>query len=184
MSISKKFKKSLIIDIDNAYLRPINIHDISQLYIDGLNDSEVHQFLVAAKKKKQDYKSISKYVNKNWESKDAILFGFFLDNILRGTVRLHDIIDKKSVEGFGISFMEAASYSVGSIGGKDGGESDAILHNKTGLICDGTDLNSIYNSVKTILHNEQFIKFGKEAKNFSENFYWNKVVKKYLNLIN
>ena len=50
--ISKKFKKSLIIDIDNAYLRPINIHDISQLYIDGLNDSEVHQFLVAAKKKK------------------------------------------------------------------------------------------------------------------------------------
>ena len=99
MSISKKFKKSLIIDIDNAYLRPINIHDISQLYIDGLNDSEVHQFLVAAKKKKQDYKSISKYVNKNWESKDAILFGFFLDNILRGTVRLHDIIDKKSVIG-------------------------------------------------------------------------------------
>ena len=31
------------------------------------------------------------------------------------------IIDKNSVEGFGISFMEAASYGVGSIGGKDGG---------------------------------------------------------------
>jgi len=89
-----------------------------------------------------------------------------------------------SVEGFGISFIEAASYGICSIGGKEGGSSDAINHNKTGLICDGTDLNSIYNSVKTILHNEQFIKFGKEAKNFSENFYWNKVVKKYLNLIN
>ena len=46
-------------------------------------------------------------------------------------------IEKKSVEGFGISFIEAASYGVASIGGKDGGASDAISHNKTGLICDG-----------------------------------------------
>tara|TARA_B110001454_G_C12599818_1_gene383955 strand:+ start:175 stop:708 length:534 start_codon:yes stop_codon:yes gene_type:complete len=97
--ISKKYKKSLIINIGNAYLRPINMHDISQLYIDGLNDPEVHHFLVAAKNKKQDYKSISTYVKKNLDSKDAILFGFFLDNILRGTVRLHDIIDKKSFIG-------------------------------------------------------------------------------------
>ena len=43
------------------------------------------------------------------------------------------IIFKKSVEGFGISFIEAASYGVGSIGGKDGGASDAIRHQETGL---------------------------------------------------
>ena len=36
------------------------------------------------------------------------------------------IIFKKSVEGFGISFIEAASYGVGSIGGIHGGASDAI----------------------------------------------------------
>jgi len=34
-------------------------------------------------------------------------------------------IEKKSIEGFGISFIEAASYGVGSIGGKDGGAPDA-----------------------------------------------------------
>ena len=89
-----------------------------------------------------------------------------------------------SVEGFGISFIEAASYGISSIGGKDGGSSDAIYHNKTGLICDGNDLNSIYDSVITILQNENFIKFGREAKIFSEKFYWNKIVKKYLSLIN
>ena len=89
-----------------------------------------------------------------------------------------------SVEGFGISFIEAASYGISSMGGKDGGASDAICHNKTGLICDGSDLNSIHNSVTTILQNEKFIKYGKEAKTFSENFHWNKIVKKYLNLIN
>ena len=44
------------------------------------------------------------------------------------------IIHEKSVEGFGISFIEAAQYGIPSIGGKDGGASDAIIHEKTGLI--------------------------------------------------
>ncbi len=92
-------------------------------------------------------------------------------------------IEKKSVEGFGISFMEAASYGVGSIGGKDGGASDAIAHNKTGLICDGNDLNSIYENVIDFFNNEKFIKFGKSAIQFSEDFHWNKIVKNYLKLI-
>ena len=91
---------------------------------------------------------------------------------------------KKSVEGFGISFIEAASYGVGSIGGKEGGASDAISHNKTGLICDGDDLNSIYESVVNFLNNENFIKYGKNAKEFSKKFYWNKIIKNYLKLIN
>ena len=93
-------------------------------------------------------------------------------------------IEKKSVEGFGISFMEAASYSVGSIGGKDGGASDAITHNKSGLICDGNDLNSIYESVLYFFENEKYIEFGKTASKISENFHWDKIVKNYLKLIN
>tara|TARA_Y100001970_G_C13894168_1_gene680262 strand:- start:506 stop:799 length:294 start_codon:yes stop_codon:yes gene_type:complete len=93
-------------------------------------------------------------------------------------------IEKKSVEGFGISFVEAASYGIASIGGKDGGASDAIDHNKTGYICDGEDLNSIYDNVTNFFQNENFIKFGNEAKKFSEKFHWNLIIKKYLKLIN
>ena len=93
-------------------------------------------------------------------------------------------IEKKSVEGFGISFVEAASYGVASIGGKDGGASDAISHNKTGLICDGNNLDAIYDSVINFFHEKKFIGFGKNAIKFSENFHWNKVVKNYLKLIN
>ena len=93
-------------------------------------------------------------------------------------------IEKKSVEGFGIAFIEAASYGVGSIGGKDGGSSDAIKHNKTGIICDGNNLNSIYDSVVDFLTNENYVKFGKNAQEFSEKFHWEKVVKNYLKLIN
>ena len=93
------------------------------------------------------------------------------------------IIDKKSVEGFGISYIEAASYGVASIGGKDGGASDAIINNKTGLICDGNKLESIYEAVTNFIENDKFKEFGIAARKFSEKFYWDKIVKNYLNLI-
>jgi len=93
-------------------------------------------------------------------------------------------IENKSVEGFGISFIEAASCGVASIGGKQGGEKDSILHNKTGLLCDGNDLNSIYESINLFFKNENFIKYGVNALEFSRNFHWDKVIKKYLKLIN
>ena len=50
------------------------------------------------------------------------------------------IIHKKSVEGFGISYVEAAQYGIPSIGGKDGGAPDAIKDKETGIICDGNNL--------------------------------------------
>ena len=89
---------------------------------------------------------------------------------------------KKSVEGFGISFIEAASYGVGSIGGKDGGAGDAIDNGKTGLICDGDNINSIYESILKFFENDNYKIFGEHSKIFSKNFNWNKIVKKYLEL--
>ena len=93
------------------------------------------------------------------------------------------IIYKKSVEGFGISFIEAGSYGKGSIGGKDGGAEDAIKDGETGLLCDGNNLNSIYDNVIKFFENENYKTFGSNALKFSYNFKWNKVIKKYLDLI-
>ena len=93
------------------------------------------------------------------------------------------IIDKKSVEGFGISFIEAASYGVGSIGGKDGGAEDAIKNNETGLLCDGKNISEIYNSIIEFFNNDNYKKFGSNAIKFSENFTWKKIIRQYLNLI-
>ena len=90
---------------------------------------------------------------------------------------------KKSVEGFGISFIEAASYGVGSIGGKHGGAEDAIQNEKTGLLCDGDDIESIYKSISSFFKNDNYKQYGSNALKFSENFNWGKIVKKYLNLI-
>ena len=70
---------------------------------------------------------------------------------------------KKSVEGFGISFIEAASYGTGSIGGKDGGASDAIQDGISGYLCDGSDLNSIYESIIKFYDNDNYKLLGKKC---------------------
>ncbi len=93
------------------------------------------------------------------------------------------IKDKKSVEGFGISFIEAASYGKGSIGGKSGGEADAIENGKTGYLCDGNDLNSIYQNVLKFFEKDNHKTLGLQAKEFSKKFKWKDIVKKYLKLI-
>ena len=74
------------------------------------------------------------------------------------------IIHNKSVEGFGIAYVEAAQYGVPSIGGKDGGASDAIVDKETGIICDGNSLEEIYSSIDLILKNNSFKDYGKKQK--------------------
>ena len=93
------------------------------------------------------------------------------------------IIHKKSVEGFGIVYLEAAQYGIPSLGGKDGGASDAIDHNKTGLICDGNNLEDIYSSLDSMIENKKYIEFGKNAKEYVSKFEWNKTLEKYKKII-
>ena len=93
------------------------------------------------------------------------------------------IIYKKSVEGFGIAYVEAAQYGVPSIGGKDGGAADAIIHEKTGLICDGNKLEDIYSSIETLFRENKYLEYGKEAKNYSTNFLWDKAIEKYKRIL-
>jgi len=94
------------------------------------------------------------------------------------------IIYKKSVEGFGIAFIEAAQYGIPSLGGIDGGAADAIDHEKTGLICDGNDLDAIYSSINSMLENKKYLEYGKAAKENSVKFKWNKIIEEYKKILN
>jgi phosphatidylinositol alpha-1,6-mannosyltransferase len=94
------------------------------------------------------------------------------------------VIYKSSVEGFGIAYTEAAQYSVPSVGGKDGGASDAIEHEKTGLICDGNNLDEIYSSINSMLENKKYLEYGKNANEFVSKFYWSNIVEKYKAVLN
>jgi len=94
------------------------------------------------------------------------------------------IIHKKSVEGFGIAYVEAAQYGVPSLGGKDGGASDAIVHQKTGLICDGSELDEVYSSINSMIKNNKYLEYGKAAKENSVKFIWSNVVEEYKKILN
>ena len=94
------------------------------------------------------------------------------------------IIHKKSVEGFGIAYVEAAQYGIPSIGGKDGGAADAIQHEKTGLICDGNNLDDIYSSINLMLENKKYLEYGKNARDSVSKFYWSNIIEKYKNILN
>ena len=94
------------------------------------------------------------------------------------------VIYKSSVEGFGIAYAEAAQYGIPSIGGKDGGASDAIEHEKTGLICNGDNLEEIYSSINSMLENNKYLEYGKNAKDFVTKFYWPNIVEEYRKILN
>ena len=93
-------------------------------------------------------------------------------------------IYKSSVEGFGIAYTEAAQLSIPSIGGKDGGASDAIDHEKTGLICDGNNLDDIYSSINSMFENKKYLEYGKNAKEFISKFYWPNIIEEYKKILN
>ena len=93
------------------------------------------------------------------------------------------IVYKKSVEGFGITYMEAACYGKPSIGGVFGGEADAIIEGKTGYLCDGNDLNALYETLLKVFENDNYKKLGPNALEFSKNFSWDIIVKQYIKLI-
>ena len=94
------------------------------------------------------------------------------------------IIHKTSVEGFGIVYAEAGQYRVPSIGGKDGGASDAIDHGNTGLICDGNNLDEIYSSINSMLENKKYLEYGKNAQNYVTKFYWPNIIEEFKKILN
>ena len=92
--------------------------------------------------------------------------------------------EKRSIEGFGIAYLEAAFFGIPSIASDVGGTKEAVLHNKTGIIINNID--DIYQSIHNLLINpNQRKKLGENArKRAVEDFNWNIVIKKYLDPIN
>ena len=125
----------------------------------------------------KNIKSLVEELNLNTQ---VMFFKDISDNLKNALVAKSDIfimpsvIHKTSVEGFGIAYVEAAQYGVPSIGGKDGGASDAIEHNKTGMICDGNNLDEIYASLNSMIENKRYLELGKNAKEYVSKFNWKK----------
>ena len=89
-----------------------------------------------------------------------------------------------SIEGFGISYLEAAFFSIPSIASNVGGTPEAVINNITGKIINSID--ELYPSIRELLINEkQRLDFGQNAqKRAAAEFNWNFIAKKYLSIIN
>ena len=137
----------------------------------------------------EEENNIKKLVNELNLNNQVIFIKNISDNLKNALVAksnifiMPSIIYKKSVEGFGIAFIEAAQHGVPSIGGKDGGASDAIIHKKTGLICDGNNLEDVYASIDQLLKDHTYKEYGKLAKENSQKFHWNKIIEEYKRIL-
>ena len=78
--------------------------------------------------------------------------------------------NKRSIEGFGIVYVEAAKYGIPSICGKDSGASDFVKNNVSGWVVDPLDLNALK---KVLVDAINFPKKLREKGKVSKNKYIN-----------
>jgi phosphatidylinositol alpha-1,6-mannosyltransferase len=89
-------------------------------------------------------------------------------------------IDREiNVEGFGISFVEAAASGVPSIAGDSGGVRSAVRDGETGIVVPPTDLASITAAIASLLcDNSRREAMGRAARHAVETHYnWDRVAR-------
>ncbi|MEO7042653.1 MAG: glycosyltransferase family 4 protein [Gemmatimonadaceae bacterium] len=66
-------------------------------------------------------------------------------------VGLSRLDNSVNVEGFGISFVEAAASGVPSVAGNSGGVSSAVRDGETGIVVDPSDANAAASAIRTLI---------------------------------
>lgn len=148
---------------------------------------DVHYYLIGD----GSYRSELEKITKEYNLEHRVHFlGFLLDDDLYSVLslfKLHSMpcrmVDGWDVEGFGITYIEAAAVGVPSIGGKNSGAEDAIVHNKTGILVDGNNQAEITNAIKKILFDDQLQQTLKQnAIENVKNFDWSNMSQTYIDL--
>lgn len=90
----------------------------------------------------------------------------------------------RSLEGFGISYIEAASFGIPSIAGIAGGAPEAVLDGITGWCVDGSDTRAIEAALNVALTDTELRRaYGKAAASrFSEELLGDRVFDRFLKL--
>jgi len=92
---------------------------------------------------------------------------------------------EESVEGFGIVYAEAAWRGVPSVAGREGGAADAVIDERTGLICDGDDDDDIFDALHRLLGDEALrCQLGAQARRHAlANLTWSAALPRYLDAL-
>lgn len=89
--------------------------------------------------------------------------------------------DLSGVDGFLPAFLEAAACGVPGVAGRAGGASEVVIHEETGLIVDGEDIDGLTDALRRLLDDETLHRrLGKTAqKRFWAEFAWSEAVTRY-----
>ncbi len=80
---------------------------------------------------------------------------------------------RRSVEGFGLVYLEAAQRGVPSIGHKIGGVDEAIDDGKSGILCRTYEVAAITSALEKLLFDKPFHdEMSEEARHFAAGFSW------------
>lgn len=79
------------------------------------------------------------------------------------------------IEGFGIVFMEAAAATRPSISGMVGGQQEAVMHQKTGLVVDGEDIAQVKKAIENLLSPDLRVKMGAAGRIWALQHDWGRV---------
>jgi glycosyltransferase involved in cell wall biosynthesis len=93
-------------------------------------------------------------------------------------VMLSESTQTGDVEGFGIAILEANALGIPAIGALGCGIEDAIKDGVSGKLIDNNDSKQFAEALEEILNNYE--SYSQEAKNWSQDFTWDKVIKSYL----
>ena len=114
---------------------------------------------------------------------------FFLDGLDRNQVlidsKIHvmpTFLEGNSIEGFGISNVEAAAYGLPCIVSTSGGTPESIIQNQTGFIVKEKNVDDLYKAMKDLITNKtQYERFSSESLIFAKGFLKEKKIIEYLN---
>jgi phosphatidyl-myo-inositol dimannoside synthase len=113
--------------------------------------------------------------------------GRFEQNLLADYYNAADIfimpsryIPGRSVEGFGIVFLEAGFYGLPVVGGDSGGVPDAVVHEHTGLLVNPESTEDIGRSVERLFANPSWAQqLGQNGRQrVLESYNWSNIVRK------
>ncbi len=89
-------------------------------------------------------------------------------------------VDKEiNVEGFGISFLEAAASGLPSVAGDSGGVRSAVRDGETGILVPPTDAEAVAGAIRSLLLNpDRRARMGRAARHAVETHYnWDRVAR-------
>lgn len=138
------------------------------------------------------YQSELEKLAKELNLEDKIIFaGELSDNEARECYKMADIFVMPSrqiagdVEGFGIVYLESASFGLPVIAGRSGGVSEAILNGQTGILVNPEDIKEIAQAIIKLLADEDLAKkMGQTGKKRVEKeFQWIKQTAKLKELL-